>query len=332
MPDDKTVTALVADATTAPSMHNAQPWKFRYLRESGTFELYADLDRAMPTTDPRNRALYLGCAAALFNLRVALAHHGLPAEVRLLPDPAQPELLATVRTAGRGGAPAEDAGAAGGLARLHPTLRRRHTSRYPYSDKDIAEPVRAGLREAARREGAMLVFPSAWHREFLLELVRDAEGRDAADPRRFADIERWTRLGVADSDTATEGIPEYAFGPRKRDGHAPVRDFAGRRRIADRGGAVFEGNPHLAIIGTHDDHPVDWLRAGQAMERVLLYATAEDLATSLTSHALEWSDLRELVRDPLSPMGFVQMVVRIGYGPMGPASPRRPVRDVLDLV
>lgn len=55
-----------------------------------------------------------------------------------------------------------------------------------------------------------------------------------------------------------------------------------------------------------------------------------DLATSLTSHALEDRELRLPVRDPASGTGQVQMVLRLGYGPGGPATPRRPVADVLD--
>lgn len=323
--DLASVTALVADATAAPSMHNAQPWRFRYLRDSRTVQLRADLERAMPRTDPDHRALHLGCGAALFNLRVAAVHAGLRPEVRLLPDPADPSLLAAVRLTDAAGA--TDPGTP---AELYPAIRQRHTSRWPFADKDIPETEQTALADAARQEGAQLLFPSEWHLEVLEELVHDAEGRDAVDPGRSADVTRWTRLG-AEADTATEGIPEYAFGPRVREGKAPVRDFAGRRTVADRGTTAFERNPHLALLGTAEDGPRDWLRAGQALERVLLLATLDGLATSLTSHALEWPDLRRLARDPLSPMSHVQMVLRLGYGPQGPTTPRRPVREVLDV-
>lgn len=74
----------------------------------------------------------------------------------------------------------------------------------------------------------------------------------------------------------------------------------------------------------------DWLSAGQALERVLLLATLHGLATSLTSHARESRDPRWLARAPTA-MAYVQIVVRLGYGPEGPATPRRPVRDVLDI-
>ncbi|MGW1362199.1 Acg family FMN-binding oxidoreductase [Streptomyces chartreusis] len=321
------VTALVGDAVRAPSMHNAQPWSFRYVTGDHLLHMRADLTRAMPRTDPRHRALYIGCGAALFNLRVAAAHAGLATEVRMLPDPADPLLVAVVglETGTDRTAPEHD------LVRLHPAIRRRHTSRNPFSERDVPEPVRQVLREAASGEGAELVFSDPWHADFMLKLVRDAESRDSLEPSGREELERWTRLG-AEADTAVDGVPEYAFGPRPSEGAGAWRDFAGRRQVADRGTVAFERTPHLALLGTHGDRPADWLCAGQALERVLLEATLAELATSLSSHSLESSDLRELTRDPLSSMGHVQMVLRVGYGPQGPVTPRRSVRDVLEVV
>ncbi|MFJ7122841.1 Acg family FMN-binding oxidoreductase [Streptomyces albogriseolus] len=324
--DEKTVTTLVAEATLAPSMHNAQPWRFRFLTGERLLLLYADLERAMPRSDPGDRALHIGCGAALLNMRVAAAHAGLAPDVRLLPEPQDPLLLAAVRLTEQTGRARDDE-----LARLHAAIRQRHTSRHPFAEKDLPEDVRTTLRDAAARESATLLFPGAWHAETVLDLIRDAESRDVMDADAREDLIRWTRLG-AEADTAVDGVPEYAFGPRKRDGRAPVRDFAGRRPVADRGTTTFEYTPHLALLSTSGDGPADWLRAGQALERVLLEATLADLATSLTSHALETPELRLLVRDPGSGTGQVQMVLRIGYGPRGPATPRRPVSDVLDIV
>ncbi|CAM5617793.1 Nitroreductase OS=Streptomyces cyaneofuscatus OX=66883 GN=G3I52_01045 PE=4 SV=1 [Streptomyces cyaneofuscatus] len=89
--------------------------------------------------------------------------------------------------------------------------------------------------------------------------------------------------------------------------------------------------PLQALLGTAEDQPVDWLRAGQGMERVLLQATLDGLATSLISQPLEWPELETLARDPRSRAGFVQMVFRFGYGPSAPATPRRPVAEVLEV-
>ena len=62
---------LVAAATMAPSMHNTQPWRFRFQPASQTIGLYADPARMLRFGDPDGRALHIACGAALFNLRLA---------------------------------------------------------------------------------------------------------------------------------------------------------------------------------------------------------------------------------------------------------------------
>ncbi|MDF3292704.1 Acg family FMN-binding oxidoreductase [Streptomyces silvisoli] len=322
--NDAHVAELVRDATAAPSMHNAQPWRFRYSRGSGDFRLYADFDRAMPHSDPDARALHLGCGAALFNLRVAAANAGCHPDVTLLPDLGDTALLATVRLI----APRGDDVA---LALLHPAIHERHTSRYPFTETEIPAGLRTALTDAARQEGATLSFPSSWHLRLVEELAEDARARDLTDRDRQAELERWTRMGIAEADTATDGVPDYAFGPRQRGGRAPMRDFSGGRPTADLGSTPFENDPHLALLSTDGDRPRDWLRAGQAMERVLLLATLEGLATSFSTEALEWPDLRWPLRDPVSGTGCVHTMLRLGYGPKGPTVPRRPVRDILTI-
>ncbi|WP_328288265.1 hypothetical protein [Streptomyces blattellae] len=133
-------------------------------------------------------------------------------------------------------------------------------------------------------------------------------------------------------NTAANGVPDYAFGPRKRGGKAPMRDFAGPRQVAGRGAADFERTPQPALLSTTHDRPEDWLRAGQDMERVLLPATLECLSSSFATQALEWTDLRRPLRDPVSGTGYTQVVLRLGYGPRGPSTPRRPVSEVLDIL
>ncbi|MGW3498029.1 Acg family FMN-binding oxidoreductase [Streptomyces sp. NPDC001020] len=323
--DASTVTAFVEDATAAPSLLNAQPWKFRFLRDDGILQLYADPERTLPKSDPDGRGLHLGCGAALFNLRVAATAAGWQPATRLLPDMADPELLARVeftRTPHL-----DDA-----LALLYPAIHRRHTSRAPFREDDIPTDLTDGLCAAADLEGARLVFPDAWHVQSVLDLVHDAEGQEAQDPGLRGETIRWARTDLVGEAKASDGIPVEAFGPVQWGASSPVRDFAVGRTIPGRGWASFEKRPHIALLGTESDRPLDWLRAGQALERVLLQATLDGLVASLASQPLEWPELRWAVRDPVSAMGHVQMVIRLGYGPEGPTTPRRPVADVLDIV
>ncbi|MBL1099204.1 Acg family FMN-binding oxidoreductase [Streptomyces coffeae] len=320
---DAVVMDLVRDATAAPSMHNAQPWRFRYFRRNRVFHLKADLRGSLPHTDPELRALHIGCGAALMNLRVAVAHEGRQAVTRLLPDPGDPMLLASLTLTGPLGE--EDDPAA-----LYPAVHTRHTSRYPFAETAIPDSVRTALVEAAHREKVSLAFPSGWHLGSVLDLIQEAETRNLTDADTAAELARFTRR-ADDARPATEGVPEHAFGPRRRTGKAPVRDFAGGRTVPGRPSADFESVPHLALLSTAHDRPEDWLRAGLAMERVLLRATLEGLATSFVTQALEWHELRWPLRDPTSGMAYVQMVLRLGYGRPGTRTPRRPVQDVLDV-
>lgn len=314
------VTSLIEDAVTAPSMHNAQPWKF--VHRTDTIELYGDPSREMPREDPDHRGLHLGCGAALFNLRVAAAHRGRHTVTRLLPSPGDPWHLADVRLA-----PGDDED--DDLAALHPALPERHTSRFPFTEEPVPSEILDGLSAAALLEGCRLVVPGAWHTDTVLDLVHASELFEAADASVRAEIANWTR--TAGEGDGTTGIPSYALGPRQYDVTSPVRDFDTPRRLAERPAARFEKRPRIVLLGTAEDAPEDWLRAGQAMQRILLRATLDGLSTSLMSQPLEWPELRSHARDPGSTIGFVHMVIRLGYGPRGQATPRRPVDEVLSF-
>ncbi|MEU1891208.1 Acg family FMN-binding oxidoreductase [Streptomyces pristinaespiralis] len=319
-PDTTSLASWVAAATMAPSMHNAQPWRFHYVAADGVLSLRLDPRRRMPQTDPTARGLHLGCGAALFNLRVAAAQAGWKPQVRLLPDAMDQEALAVITFV--------EQDERDDIADLYPAIGRRHTSREPFSDEPVPEALLDGLRGAALAEGARLDLPGDWQVQAVLDLVWDAEHAEHLSPAVREEIARWT--AVTDS-TRPEGIPLSALGPRTDDGRAPVRDFAAGRRFEGRGSAVFEQSPCLAVLGTREDTREDWLHAGQAMERVLLQATQDGLATSLNSQALEWPELRWALRDPESATGYPQMVMRLGYGPKAPSTPRRSVSDVLSI-
>jgi hypothetical protein len=93
-PDRKTIRTVLSLATRAPSIHNTQPWQWKVGEES--LHLYADPDRQLPSTDPDSRDLLLSCGATLHHAVVALAALGWQTKVHRLPNPLQPEHLASV--------------------------------------------------------------------------------------------------------------------------------------------------------------------------------------------------------------------------------------------
>jgi nitroreductase len=315
-PPPDVIAEMLRAATLAPSMHNSQPWRFRVLRADQTIELYADPSRMLKHADPHGRAVHIACGAALFNLRLAVAVAGRESAVRLFPAPGQPQLLAALRLAG----PCRPSEAD---AELHAAIAARHTNRRPFSNRPLPPGVLAELVEAASAEGATLHLPDDAETARLLYLVSDAERDLAADPGYRAELARWVG-GNRDRD----GIPSDALGPRDPAGRTPVRDFAPDRHEA-LGYAWFEEAPRLAVLSTAGGTRKDWMHAGQALQRVLLTATLRGIAAAPLTQPLETADAW-LVRDPRAGIEQPQMILRFGYGLPVPASPRRPVSDVLD--
>ncbi len=309
---------LVAAAILAPSQHNTQPWRFRFDPGRQVIELYADPARMLRFADPDGRGVYIACGAALLNLRLAAAAAGRQAVVRLIPTVTQRLLLATVRLAGPSQPHPDE-------IELHAAIPARRTNRSPYSGRPVPSGILAELAEAAQREGAVLHFPDYQEAARLLDLARDAERQLLSHPGYRAELARWAG-GARDRD----GIPEAALAPRDPTGGAPVRDFtaapAGQARYA-----WFEERPQLAVLSTPSSTRSDWLRAGQALQRVLLTATLRGVASSPLTQPLETPDAW-LVRDPQSGFEYPQMILRFGFGLPVAHTPRRPVSEVLETI
>jgi hypothetical protein len=317
--DATALETLLAAATAAPSIHNTQPWRFRLDPATGVLQVRAAPQKSLSLTDPEFRAQYLSVGAALFNLRVAVDHLGLQAMVRLLPDPSDPGLLAVVWPCGR-----SDFLQAGQWRELdlYGAVARRHTSRMPFTGRPVPESVVAQMTEAARLEGARLRVPDFAGTRRLLHLTAAGEARNHADAGRAAESRAW----ITAPGEGPYGIPVTALGPQDSAGRMPVRDFVGTQRSRRLPGLRFERHAQVALLCTTRDRRVDWLRAGQALQRVLLVATAHGVRTSMLHQALEWPDLRWAMRNGPERRCSPQLLIRFGYGPEGGRTPRAPAQ------
>jgi hypothetical protein len=311
----------VARAVRAPSSHNTQPWRFRIAGPS--IELLADRSRALPVCDPDGRELTISCGAALFHLRAALRLEGLDAEVDRLPEPSDDDLLARLTV--RAGPPPTDDERALGAA-----IATRHTSRAPYLGITVPDETIALLRRDVEACGAWFVpLTEEAQRVRLVALIMDADRQQWASAPFRRELARWMRPN--DSE-ARDGIFGYAGGLDNVESH-----LAGMAvRLLDRGAHeavehshLADASPLLAVIGTVGDWARPWLDAGEALGRALLRAESESLRVAYLSQPVEVADLRAAVGELTGREGSPQLVLRIGYGPPGPATPRRDVSEVV---
>lgn len=308
--------ALLA-ATAAPSLHNSQPWRFHCTPSA--IELHADRSRALEVADPEHRELMLACGAALLNLRLAIRASGTLPDVRLFPDPAQPDLLATVRPAAqRPATPAE--------RELAAAILRRRTNRKPFHPDPVPAALQAALRHAAEAERGWLAVLDPPQRLVLCGLARQAHQAQLDDPAFVAEWRRWTGRSGEDS----EGVPARSSGPlpEPQDEYV-LRDFSGGSARPRVPGKDFEPDPMICVLGSFQDSKHAQLQAGTAMQRVLLTATANGLAASFLSQVAEVPATRRELRHLIGGGLWPQIVLRIGYGSPVPATPRRPLEEVV---
>jgi hypothetical protein len=78
------------------------------------------------------------------------------------------------------------------------------------------------------------------------------------------------------------------------------------------------------------DDQEHWVRAGRASQRFALQATALGLKHAFINQPVEVAALRPRLASLVGlPSRRPDLVMRFGYGPMMPFSPRRPVKAVL---
>jgi len=312
---------LITTAARAPSVHNTQPWQFKVSQHA--IELYADPRRKL-RMDPLGREMLISCGAALFGLRLAVRSLGYQPVVDLLPDPARLRLLARVMLTD--GAPMT-----GTERRMLEAVPHRHTHRGPFTDEPLPGGLLAALQHDARAEGATLALvESAVNYRQLAGIVSAASRRQDLDPVARAEVRRWSR---AVGSPARDGVPAQAFpgtvSAGRSHGRLSQRDFDMARELGllAAGGAPAAAT---AVLVTQGDGRADWLRAGQALHRLLARAADRWVFASLYTQPLEAASIRDLIRTRLALPGAPQMLLQLGRARTTQATARRPPPELME--
>ena len=302
----------VERASLAPSIHNTQPWHF--VVRPDVLELHAESDRQLRALDPTGRQMVISCGCALFNARVGLAADRL-VQVDRLPDAAKPDVLARLTVL-------DEPAPWTPLVRLDPMIERRHTNRRDFFDEDVPPDVIYELTTAADQEETSLVqIVKPEHKTVAAQLSQEAEAIQRADPGYRAELEAWTTTDLH----RTDGVPVYAI-PHTDERSEPeplVRNFdvAGKGWMPRLQQSSL--NHCLMVLGTAKSTRSAWLRAGEALQRILLEATRLDFVVSLATQVVEVPSTRDRLRKELDLEFHPLLLMRIGRAAPTPASKRR---------
>lgn len=317
LPEDPPVLDLIRTATLAASGHNTQPWRFRL--GPGTIDLLPDLTRATPVVDPDDHHLFvsLGCAAE--TLAIAGAATGRPGAFSTAPE-------GSLRYSFAPAPPRPDP--------LFPAIARRQSTRALYDGRPVPAETLATLQQAGERAGVRCVLLTERSR---LDQLRDLTiaGNEAQmrDPAFLAELKHWLRFNPASAMRHGDGLYAAASGS------PTLPDWLGARAFDlfvtpaaenEKYARQIDSSPGVAVFLAEQADRAHWIEVGRACQRFALAATALGLKLACINQAVEVARLRPALASLAGEPGLrPDMVMRFGYGPTLPFSPRRPVAAVL---
>lgn len=317
LPTDPATVDLIRYATLAANGHNTQPWRFRI--EGNTIDILPDLSRATPVVDPDDHHLFvsLGCAAE--NLSIAAAASARPGDVFSAPD-------GSVRFVYSEGVARPDL--------LLDAIPRRQSTRSDYDGRPVSTEDIETLRIAAEIPGVRLVLLTERPR---IDQVRDlvVTGNDAQmhDPAFLAELKRWLRFNPRDAIQRGDGLFAASSGnpvlPGILGGLAFETFFVAEAEN-DKYARQIDSSAGIAVFLAEREDKPHWIAVGRACQRFALAATRLGLKHAFVNQPVEVARLRpELAALVGEPGKRPDIVMRFGYGPELPFSPRRPVEAVM---
>jgi hypothetical protein len=306
-------------ACRAPSLHNSQPW--RWVAEGPVLHLFADRDRIGQAVDSSGREVILSCGAVLDHLRVAMAASGWDTATDRYPNPNNPDHLATL-----------DFSRMEFVTEAHrrraDAILRRRTDRLPFAPPSDWDSFELLLRDTFDESDATLdVIPDAARPELAKASALTEELR-RYDSSYQAELQWWTSPFEID-----RGVPPTSLLSESEAARVDVARAFPTVGHTERRAAYGSDRSKIVALSTADDTHDEVLRCGEVLSTVLLECTMAELATCTLTHMTEMAASRDIIRELTGCDGLPQLLIRIGRTPavedLPPATPRRPVTDVL---
>ncbi|MFV9644544.1 MAG: ThiF family adenylyltransferase [Desulfobacterales bacterium] len=336
---EEVIRYIIRAGIQAPSGDNAQPWKFSF--KDNTIFLYLDKEADNSFFNIDQIASIISCGAVLENMRIAASAFNLKANIIYLPSDIEDDLMASIELIHNGTSKNP----------LFPSIWKRNTNRTFYEKKPIPSLVLNDLKKSISdipdirlhfviekdelKKLAKIIYKTDRIRtenrslhEYLGKMIRYSH-EDAIETRDGLPLKN-LEAGFAGEIFLKATRPWFIMNLMNKAGIGRMVALHSFQGIINSSGA--------ALLTVDGMNPEDFLKGGQALERIWLAITRQGLAmqpmTAITLFWLRWQiegeksfakKHRKLLQDvweeyrSLFPMvdfsreGHV-MMFRVGYG------------------
>lgn len=312
-------------AVLVPNPHNRQPWLAELVGERD-LNIYRDLSKNLPETDPFDRQLTIGMGCFLEGIDIAADRRGFETETTLFPNNDEHH-IAHIRFKKSKGTSSH--------AHLFAAFLTRHSCKEPFSDK----PLSAAHAEALAKFGE--VFTDEQDVEKLRRLSWDAYQIEHRTHHKLKESVDLMRIGKKQINANPDGIdmggpimealalagtltPEKLLDPESTIHQQGLEMY-------DR---ILNSTPAYILLKTPHKDREQQIATGRRWLQLNLTTTQLGVSLHPVSQALqeyaEMSSVYEAIHKGFAEEGeTIQMFGRLGYGPRVSPSPRWPVEKKL---
>lgn len=319
--DDPRLNAL-SFALLAPNPHNLQPWQVK-LEGTDALTLHHDPTRRLPETDPFDRQIIIGLGCFIEQMVLAAGAAGHAAEVTYLPE-------------GEGGPVAHARFTQGGRADpLAAHILDRRSCKEPFTDRAVPTALATELALSAD------IYTDTPTVAALQDLTFEAWMTETTTPHTMKESVDLMRMGKAEINATPDGIDMggmfleslMATGLLTRAALLDPESISFQKGISTYR-EMLNATPAYAALTSATNTRIDQIEAGRRWLRLNLTTTRMGLSLHPVSQALqeypEMAPHYQAAQALLAPQGHtVQMLGRLGYGPVIPRTPRWPLEAKL---
>ncbi len=280
---------IVEQACWAPSGGNVQPWKWIY--REGVLSLFHDKHYSFSFLDFKNRGSLIGLGAALENVVQRAAHHGFKAEISILAQDFNDQLIAQVQFVSEGKEENDE------FFKLGSSLNLRLTNRLKAEEAKVIDPK---IKEQVSQHLAGSGFSVKWLEgeklKKMAKIVGAVERQRILDPWGHEDFiaeARWTK---EEAESSRNGVDLRTLDLQESDlvGFKLIKDSQaiGHLRRWDRGQALIKmstdslkNSSALALLYCDGHTAQSVIEGGRLVERLWVYLNKKGLAYQPVSPA-----------------------------------------------